>query len=132
LNVIYFLDSQSDRSFALEWLENILALNGVNISPTQRNDISQALASMSASEAGRSLSNFCTTVQDNSIREALKQYTIAGEFGALFDATNDGLNLNADFTVFETYDLSYLARKICFLCQLLELFKFVFRLVINP
>lgn len=46
------------------------------------------------------MSEFVLTIQDESIREALKQYTIEGSMGHLLDAAEDGLTLS-DFTVFE-------------------------------
>ena len=60
-------------------------------------------------------------VQDEAIREALKQYTVSGALGHLLDAERDGLAL-ADFTVFELEELMGLGDKYA-LPTLLYLFR---------
>jgi len=106
---LQFLASPSDRAFALEWLEIILNLNQVEITPEQRNKLANALNSMHASNA-KTLSEFSLIIQDQAIREALTQYTIDGAMGHLLDAESDGLKL-ADLTVFEIEDLMNLGDK---------------------
>ena len=90
---LQYLDTAGDRAWAAEWLETVLGLNDVKISPGQRNEIVSALENMHRSAGGRSLTVFCSSVQDRAIREALKQYTIAGAMGHLLDAEEDGLDL---------------------------------------
>jgi type IV secretion system protein VirB4 len=46
---LQFLDSKSDRAWAMEWIDTILALNGVNTTPAQRNEIGNAIINMHAS-----------------------------------------------------------------------------------
>ncbi len=48
----------------------------------------------------KTLSEFTVTVQNNVVREALKQYTIDGNMGHLLDAEEDGLDIS-DFMTFE-------------------------------
>ena len=98
-----FLETKGDRSWAMEWIDNILNLNGLASTPAQRNEIALAIMSMQASGA-QTLSEFSVTVQDSKIREALKQYTVDGDMGHLLDAEDDGLNFS-DFTVFEIEEL---------------------------
>lgn len=117
---LQFLDTQGDRAWAMEWIDTVLRLNGVETTPTQRNEIGNAIVSMNDSGA-RTLSEFSLTVQDQMMREALKQYTIDGMMGHLLDAEEDGLALS-DFTVFEIEDLMNLGEKYA-LPVLLYLFR---------
>lgn len=117
---LQFLETKADRAWAMEWIDTILALNGVNTTPAQRNEIGHAIMSMHASGA-RTLSEFSVTIQDEAIREAIKQYTVDGSMGHLLDAEEDGLSLS-DFTVFEIEELMNLGEKFA-LPVLLYLFR---------
>lgn len=103
------LDTRQRRAWAMEWIDTILALNGVITTPAQRNAIAEAVMSMHKSES-RTLSEFTVTVQDEAIREALKPYTVDGNMGHLLDAEEDGLDL-ADFMTFEIEQLMGLGEK---------------------
>lgn len=117
---LQYLESKADRTWAMEWIDTVLALNGLNTTPAQRNEIGLAIWSMHTSGA-RTMSEFVLTIQDESIREALKQYTIEGSMGHLLDAAEDGLTLS-DFTVFEIESLMNLGEKYA-LPVLLYLFR---------
>jgi type IV secretion system protein VirB4 len=117
---LQFLESASDRAWALDWVETLLGLNGVEITPQQRNEISRALRAMNDTGA-RTLSEFVADVQDNGIRQALEQYTISGAMGQLLDAERDGLALS-EFSVFEIEQLMDLGEKYA-LPVLLYLFR---------
>jgi type IV secretion system protein VirB4 len=117
---LQFLETKSDQAWAMEWIDTILALNGINTTPSQRNEIGNAILSMKASGA-TTLSEFSLTIQDESIREALRQYTVDGSMGHLLDAERDGLALT-DFTTFEIEDLMNLGEKYA-LPVLLYLFR---------
>jgi len=117
---LQFLDSKADRAWALEWLDTLLALNGLHSTPGQRNEIGSALASMHESGA-RTLSEFCLTIQDIAVREALQQYTGNGAMGHLLDAEEDGLALSR-FTVFEIEELLNMGERFA-LPVLLYLFR---------
>ncbi len=117
---LQFLETKGDRAWAMEWIDTILALNSVETTPAQRNEIGNAIMSMHKSGA-RTLSEFTVTIQDEQIREALRQYTIDGMMGHLLDAEEDGLAL-ADFTCFEIEELMNLGEKYA-LPVLLYLFR---------
>lgn len=117
---LQFLETRSDRAWAMEWVDSILALNGVQTTPTQRNAIATAVMSMKESGA-KTLSELSTTIQDDAIRQALKEYTIEGSMGHLLDASEDGLALN-DFSTFEIEELMNLGEKFA-LPVLLYLFR---------
>jgi len=122
------LGTKSDRVWAMGWIDTILRLNGLETTPAQRNEIGLAISQMHADKA-RSMSEFCLTVQDEKIREALKQYTVNGEMGHLLDAEEDGLSLS-DFTVFEIEELMNLGEKYA-LPVLLYLFRRIERALVG-
>jgi len=117
---LQFIETKGDRAWTMEWIDTILALNGVESTPAQRNEIGNAIMSMYASGA-RTLSEFSVTIQDEKIREAIKQYTVDGSMGHLLDAEKDGLLLS-NFTTFEIEELMNLGEKFA-LPVLLYLFR---------
>lgn len=119
---LQYLETKSDRAWAVEWIDIMLALNDVHTTPEQRNTINKTISELAENESKScTLSDFSNTVQDESIREALKQYTIDGAMGHLLDAEEDGLTLS-DFTVFEIEELMNLGDKYA-LPTLLYLFR---------
>ena len=97
------LSSDGDRAWATEWIETLVALQGVTITPDYRNAISRQIALMAKSR-GRSLSDFVSGVQMREIKDALHHYTVDGPMGQLLDAEEDGLELGA-FQCFEIEEL---------------------------
>ncbi|NTI26739.1 VirB4 family type IV secretion/conjugal transfer ATPase (plasmid) [Rhizobium rhizogenes] len=97
------LASDGDRAWAAEWIETLVALQGVTVTPDYRNAISRQLALMAESR-GRSLSDFVSGVQMREIKDALHHYTVDGPMGQLLDAEEDGLALGA-FQCFEVEEL---------------------------
>ena len=117
---LQFLESRSDRAWAMEWIDAILALNGLVTTPAQRNEIANAIMSMHAT-GSHSLTEFTSSIQDKAIREALKQYTVEGAMGHLLDAEEDGLALT-NFMTFEIEELMGIGEKYA-LPVLLYLFR---------
>ncbi len=97
------LSTEGDRAFAAEWIEMLVALQGVTITPDYRNAISRQVGLMAESR-GRSLSDFVSGVQMREIKDALHHYTVDGPMGQLLDAEEDGLALGA-FQCFEIEEL---------------------------
>ena len=97
------LSTDGDRAWASEWIETLVALQGVTITPDYRNAISRQIGLMAESR-GRSLSDFVSGVQMREIKEALHHYTVDGPMGQLLDAEEDGLALSA-FQCFEIEEL---------------------------
>lgn len=97
------LSTDGDRAWASEWIETLIALQGVQITPDHRNAISRQIGLM-ADARGRSLSDFVSGVQLREIKDALHHYTVDGPMGQLLDAEEDGLALGA-FQTFEIEEL---------------------------
>ena len=94
------LRDSSDVAWAVEWLEKLCALNGLTpITPQHRNAITDAVKLLRESH-GRTLTDFCSMVQNMEVREALESYTLAGAWGQLLDAREDSLG-SSRFMVFE-------------------------------
>lgn len=88
------LTGEEDRAWACDWIEMLVALQGVTVKPDHRNAISRQVALMAMSNA-RSLSDFVSGVQLREIKDALHHYTIDGPMGHLLDAEQDGLQLRS-------------------------------------
>lgn len=97
------LATEADRAWATEWIETLVALQGVTITPDHRNAVSRQIGLM-ATAPGRSLSDFVSGVQMREIKEALHHYTVDGPIGQLLDAEQDGLSLGA----FQTFEIEHL------------------------
>ena len=69
---LQFLDTRADRAWAMEWINTILALNGLVTTAAQRNDIASAIVNMEKNQA-YTLSEFSVTVQDEQIRETISK-----------------------------------------------------------
>ncbi|MGR9418815.1 conjugal transfer protein TrbE [Rhizobium leguminosarum] len=94
------LSSEGDRAWACEWIESLVAMQGITITPDHRNAISRQIGLM-AGAPGRSISDFVSGVQIREIKDALNHYTIDGPMGHLLDAETDGLALG----VFQTFEI---------------------------
>ena len=97
------LEDDTDRAWAAEWIETLVALQGVKVTPDHRNAIARQIALM-ANARGRSLSDFVSGVQLREIKDALHSYTVDGPMGHLLDAEQDGL-LMSEFQTFEIEQL---------------------------
>jgi type IV secretion system protein VirB4 len=117
---LQYIETRADRAWAMEWINTLLALNGLITTASQRNAIASAIVNM-AQEKSYTLSEFSVTVQDELIREAIKNYMVDGAMGHLLDAKTDGLSLS-DFTVFEIEELMNLGDRYA-LPVLLYLFR---------
>lgn len=104
---LQYLETQSDRTWACEWIETILSLNAIKVSPSQRNEIANAIKSMHRSHS-KTLTEFVNSVQDEDIREGLTQYVQGGQMGHLLDAESDsmGLGMLMGFEISELMELS--------------------------
>ncbi|TAU79640.1 VirB4 family type IV secretion/conjugal transfer ATPase (plasmid) [Rhizobium leguminosarum] len=94
------LSSDGDRAWASEWIESLVAMQGITITPDHRNAISRQIGLMDGAP-GRSISDFVSGVQMREIKDALHHYTVDGPMGQLLDAESDGLELG----LFQTFEI---------------------------
>jgi type IV secretion system protein VirB4 len=90
------VDNEGELSWAKEWIEDILTLHSLTPTPKQKKEIRRALEKVAASDPDmRSLSAFCTNVQDHEIKEALAYYQ-----EGILDAETDNIH-ESRYTLFE-------------------------------
>ena len=97
----------ADRAQSTEWIISIMKLNSINgngvITPEQIEAISTAIETM-YSNGSTTLSNFYNAVQNNEVKQIIKNYCGNSLMGSILDGTQDNLDL-ANFTVFEMEEI---------------------------
>jgi type IV secretion system protein TrbE len=98
------LESEADVAWAEDWIATCFELQtGKAPNPDQRDAIHRAMVLLRGDDL-RSLTHFVALVQDESVRSALRYYTLDGALGELLDAREDGV-AGARLTVFEIDEL---------------------------
>lgn len=98
------IDMPAERLWAQEWLEILVTLQGVTVTPLHCRALHRALRLL-ASAPSRTLTDLVNTVQDQVLRDALTPYTLAGALGRLLDADRDDLDDN----IFQVFELDHIA-----------------------
>lgn len=102
---LYALDTPQDRTWALDWIDTILKLNGLNTTPGDRHKIAKTLELMH-NEGKRQLSDFVGLINVPNIKETLLAYTDS----MLLNAEKDTFALSS-FTTFEMEELMGLGER---------------------
>jgi type IV secretion system protein TrbE len=97
------LEGTADLARAFDWLENLFALQGIDLEPGNRTQINHALHLL-ASSPDRSLTDFSFKLQDLKLRQALGPYLAGGPYGSLFDGPESRLEA-AHLTTYEISSL---------------------------
>ena len=106
-------DEPGEQSWAAEWIEAMVELQGVVVMPRMRDEIYRAIVQLGQSTtemSQRTLTNYLMMLQSHDLRDALRYYTISGAAGHLLDAETDGLGDDV-FQVFEMEHLMNLGEK---------------------
>lgn len=103
------IDTPADQAWAIEWIETLLALQGVNVGPGHRATITDAVQRLAGSSS-RTLTELISQIQDTELRAALGYYQLGGALGHLLDAEQDGLRAGR-FQVFEMEHLMDMGEK---------------------
>ena len=99
------IDEYVEEAWAAEWIEALLAREGVTITPDAKEHIWSAVTSLaSAPVSERTLTGLSVLLQSNALKQALQPYCLGGPFGRLLDAEAERLGA-ADVQVFETEGL---------------------------
>jgi type IV secretion system protein VirB4 len=99
------IEEAATRAWAAEWIQGLIAREGVVVTPEVKDAIWSALSSLaSAPPEERTLTGLSILLQSNRLRQALQPYSLKGPFGRLLDADHDGLGLG-DLQAFEMEDL---------------------------
>jgi type IV secretion system protein TrbE len=112
----------AERAWAADWLETVVGLQGLTVTPALRARIDRALELVARNEPPhRTLLELTVQLQDETLATALRPYTVAGNYGQLLDASSDDL-AEGRFQVFEMKHLLALNDRIA-LPVLLYLFR---------
>ena len=114
------LDTDGDRAWASEWIEILIEMQGVKITPEHRNAISTQIRLLSTQKR-RSLTHFVQGVQRQDIKDALHHYTTDGPMGHLLDAEEDTLTFS-NFMCFEIEQLMNMGER-----NLVPILLYIFR-----
>jgi len=86
------IDDDLERSWATEWVLDLLCRENVEITPTVKQEVWVALTSLATAPAEeRAISGLIALLQNSLLRQALHSYSIDGPHGHLLDATGDSL-----------------------------------------
>ncbi len=98
------IETEAELAWAEDWIATCFELQTSRPPvPREREAIHRAMLLLRSAN-DRTLTHFVAQVQDESIRSALRYYTLEGTLGRLLDAEEDGV-AEAPFVVFEIEDL---------------------------
>jgi type IV secretion system protein TrbE len=84
------IDDLAERIWASEFILLLLEEQKVEETPTLKKEIDAALLNLvTYSKNARTLTLFCELVQSREVRDALRPYTLAGNYGQIFDASEE-------------------------------------------
>lgn len=122
------IDIPAERSWAADWVEIVLELQGLGLSAAQRNELGRALTALAAKpERERTLTALQVEIQHDAMKQALEPYTLDGATGGLLDAESDGIRVGT-WTCFEVGEMMKRDDKVR-LPVLLYLFRLVERML---
>ncbi len=99
------IDAADDRAWAQEWVQDIVAAEGVLVTPQVKEEIWSGLNNLAAApREQRTLTLLAATIQDQAVKAALAPYTLAGPHGHLLDASQNTLQ-SARWQTFEMAEL---------------------------
>ena len=106
------VDLPGERAWAAEWLETLLALQGVSVTSLIRAKLERAIELIAVNDpAHRTLTELTAQLQNATLSSALRPYTMVGNYGQLLDAATDDLE-EGRFQVFEMKHLLALDDKV--------------------
>lgn len=95
------IDQEDQRSWAAEWLGQLITNQGIDLTPDIKAMLWSALGSLASAPASeRTLTGLSVLLQSNQLRTALEPYTLGGPMGRLLDAEIDHFQ-QADVLCFE-------------------------------
>jgi type IV secretion/conjugal transfer VirB4 family ATPase len=99
------IEDPGERAWAAEWIAALLARESVAVTPDLKEHLWSALTSLaSAPVQERTLTGLAVVLQSNTLKQALRPYTLNGPWGRLLDADFERLG-EAEVQAFETEGL---------------------------
>lgn len=98
---LFGVDEEMERSWANQWVLDVLQQENVPVTPRIKAEVWGTLASLASAPAEqRTISGFIALSQNQVVRQALFPYSVDGPMGHIFDAASDTLNYSR-WQVFE-------------------------------
>ena len=86
------IDQPAERAWASGWLEMLLELQGIAMTPQRRLRIERSLTLLADEPREfRTLTELTVQLQDVELTDALRPYTVGGSYGRLLDASRDAV-----------------------------------------
>ncbi|MGO9444318.1 MAG: transporter, partial [Thiobacillaceae bacterium] len=104
------VDDPAEQSWASQWLESLVELQGTSVTPRLRDELHRAVLQLGLGTSApeqRTLTHYLTLIQSHELRDALRYYTLKGSAGPLLDADRDGLREDA----FQVFEMEYLLNR---------------------
>jgi type IV secretion system protein TrbE len=99
------LETEADLAWAEDWIAACFELQTRRPpQPVERDAIHRAMTLLRQAGSERTMTHFVSQVQDETIRAALRYYTLEGALGGMLDAEHDSVSFGR-FMVFEMEDL---------------------------
>lgn len=98
------IDNVNERAWAAEWLETLIALQGVTLTPGHRKAIYHSLTLLADSESRTMTDLLNGPLQEPTLKAALDRYTLDGPLGMLLDSRTDSLRED----IFQVFELEHL------------------------
>jgi len=103
------LESILDRTWAMEWIESLVEIQGINVTPSMSSAITDAVERMAnIPKAKRTITTFCQSVnyldpetKQPLLRETLRPYQLGGKYGAIFDSASTSIALDRRYITLE-------------------------------
>jgi type IV secretion system protein VirB4 len=103
------LESRADRAWASRFVLNLLAAQRVPEIPEIQRDVDEAIAlTASAPVDERTLTSLTSHLARLDLKEALRPYTIAGNYGQIFDGDHDDLDAGAGAALWQMFEMGHL------------------------
>ncbi len=99
------IDQADEKQWAAEWIQSLLTHENIDLTPEIKQAVWQSLEGLAHVPAPqRTLSGLAALLQNQTLRNALHAFTIAGPFGHLLDANSDNFH-ESSWQCFEMEDL---------------------------
>ena len=129
------LDTILDRTWATEWIESLVEIQGEQVTPGMSSAITDAIERMAdIPEKMRTITTFCQSVnyidpetKQPLLRETLRPYQLGGKYGAIFDADSTSISLDARYITLEMEYLMQMGES-CVAPAISYIFHFIERL----
>ena len=102
LQPLRHLDSETDRLWALAWLETVFDLCGASVGPRERLELARAVDLLAQSSPQQRTLTALHVTLPRRLQEVLEPYTVKGAFGRILDGSGDAIAVER----MQSYELS--------------------------